>query len=170
MKLKWMDNQLVLSGSLNEAVDFDYIKSELIEFQKIHPSKTLKINFSEVKLANSIGISNWINTVAAIDTVLICYTMAPKWLVAQFNMLPEFFCSRAVVESVEVPYYSEERDQEITKVLQLGRDFDLREEPYSMEDFPNIELEGAIYEIDVLPRKYFKFINENFNKISEILK
>ncbi len=162
MDIDFKIDTVFLKGFLDESVDFDAVKKVLLEAQESVGPGYLKVNFSEVRLANSIGILNWLNIVRLLNKVSICYSLAPKWLIAQLNMVPQLMGNNAVVESFEVPYYCDESDMESMKIFIVGKDILPKKDHYSNEDFPPIEIDGREYTLDVLPKNYFRFINENF--------
>ena len=170
MKIEFKEDTLFLKGFLDESTRQEFLERELKNAQNAlqNNSKYLKINFSEVSMANSVGILKWLK---AIDTVSlpICYSQAPKWLVSQLNMIPQFMKNQAVVESFEVPFYCEEKDKDLIKLFVVGKDIETKSESYTEEDFPPVEKEGFYYIVDVIPKNYFRFITDNFSAFQNFL-
>jgi hypothetical protein len=167
MQVEIREDTVFLKGFLDESVNFENLKNTLLKTQSSLSKGYLKINFSEVRMANSVGILNWLNIMESLNDVSVCYSMAPKWLIGQINMVPQFMRNKAVVESFEVPFYCEEKDTETIQLFVVGRDIIIKKEAYTVEDFNPIVKGEDEYLIDVLPKNYFRFINDNFQYFTE---
>ncbi|MCB0392136.1 MAG: hypothetical protein KDD58_12660 [Bdellovibrionales bacterium] len=169
MKFEFKDDTLFLTGFLDESTNFDELKEALEKGQSVVNESYLKVNFSDVSMANSVGILKWLKSIENLK-VKLCYSQAPKWLVSQLNMIPQFMKNKAVVESFEVPFYCENNDRELVVLFVVGKDIQIKSELYNDEDFIAIEDDGDTYVIDVLPKNYFRFISDNAEAFNEYLK
>lgn len=169
MEIEFKNKTIYFSGFLDESTNLEKLKTALNTAIKELKSGYLKVNFSAVSMANSVGILKWLKAIDNLNLQL-CYSQAPKWLVSQINMIPQFMKNKAVIESFEVPFYSEENDKEISKLFVVGKDIKIQSESYSEHDFPSIEDGGFTYMIDVLPKNYFRFITENYDAFKEYFK
>ncbi len=169
MVVEFRDDIVFLKGFLDEDINSKELLDSLLAAEKEVTTKYLKVNFSDVQLANSVGILHWLKSIESLKTPL-CYSQAPKWLVSQLNMVPQFMHNNAVVESFDVPFYCEDNDDEIIQQFITGQDIEIKGESFSVEDFPTIEKDGSSYNIDVLPKNYFRFITENVDVFKEYFK
>lgn len=169
MEIKFKDDTIYFSGFLDESTNLVNLNKALISAKNELKENYIKVNFSNVSMANSVGILNWLKSIDNLD-LLLCYSQAPKWLVSQINMIPQFMKNKAVIESFQVPFYCEETDNEIVKLFVVGKDIKIQSKAYSDRDFPSIEQDGDTYIIDVLPKNYFRFITENYDAFKEYFK
>jgi len=142
-----------LAGDINEDVTLPDL-----ELQGI---KKIEFDFKDVDLINSCGIREWLNWLKKVTTQPeIEFNNCPPIIIDQVNMISGFIPDGGKILSFYVPYYSEDQDKVHLQLFQKGKDFQDKnfEAPESLK-IP--ELGDTEAEIDVIPKKYFKFL-ENF--------
>lgn len=87
----------------------------------------------------------------------ITLTHCPKVFIDQVNMVKGFLPGNCVIESFYVPYYSEQTSQEKKILFQKNVNFPEKKINYNPKTVGN---DGVIYEIDIIPGKYFKFLTD----------
>lgn len=140
--------EYVLSGSIDETL--------IIHFDLFTDSKdVVTLHLDEVVSINSTGIREWINLMGRLKSAKIRLTKCPKVFVDQINMVKGFLPANAVVESFYVPYFSEQSGTEMKVLFERNKQFTDKE-----VNFENsiVDKDGATFEIDIIPDKYFKFI------------
>ncbi|MCH2534802.1 MAG: hypothetical protein MK008_10210 [Bdellovibrionales bacterium] len=120
-------------------------------------TKDLVIDLEKVEAINSCGIRDWIQWLktSPVDCK-IEYRNCPKVIVDQMNMIKGFLPTNAHVESFYVPYYSPDADKE--KMILYRKGVDFKENSVDIQDTYVDPDNNEEYEIDVIPEKYFKFI------------
>jgi len=106
---------------------------------------------------NSSGIREWILYSQKLKTKKVMLTECPKVFIDQASMVEGFVQQNFQILSFYVPYYNEEKDLEKLVLVHYGKDFtkDTNTIPQEMTD-----TDGLVYELDVIPTKYFKFLNK----------
>ena len=139
--------------SLNGPID------ENSEFPEV-PSGAGKIVFDleGVKYINSIGIKMWIQWMTPMAAQSgIEFKNCPKAIVLQMNMVKNFLPPGAQVSSFYLPLFCEECDLEDSTLVQVS-DIQISGEDVTLPDLPKCEKSECEMEIDVIPKKYFRFL------------
>ncbi len=120
-------------------------------------SESYIFNFKHLVSINSSGIREWILFCQKIKAKKVILTDCPKPFIDQASMVDGFIPSSFQVLSFYVPYYNEDTDQEKLILMQMGKDY-----TKDSNSIPNeyTDTDGKIYEIDIIPSKYFKFLNK----------
>ncbi|MBT7608867.1 MAG: hypothetical protein HN576_03870 [Bacteriovoracaceae bacterium] len=141
-------NEFKLKGEINE----DLLIEELI----YHKSDLIKVNFKEVVMINSCGVSEWIKFVEAVSNIgsKIQYFNCPQIIVQQVNMVTGFVPGNGSIETFYAPYFCDDCENE-DKILLKSSDLKGRTAP---------ELKctkcGELSEIDAMEDIYLNFIPE----------
>jgi hypothetical protein len=140
-----------------EFLFFDTIDESLANYLEIFPLvPKMNINLENVQSINSTGIREWIKLMAKLKDSKIKIYNAPKSFIDQVNMVNGFLPLNTTLQSFYVPYFSESTNKE-KKVL-FVRDKHFGDNFVNVTDVITDEA-GQSYELDILPKKYFKFIN-----------
>ena len=153
---------LHFSGVLDEASIMDAVKTSIEEGASNAAGQRVLFDLSEVKRANSCGILSWLRLLRDVD-VPVTYINTPIWLIAQFNMIAEFFSGEVDVESIQAPFYCPDDDTSIALTLLIGKDVPVQDD-YEDFEFENRTIEGREYEPDFDPAEYFAFIAVNYQR------
>ncbi len=156
-ELKNANLVMKFSGLIGEGADFGNY-----EFDKIN---SLIIDFSDVKLINSVGISVWVKWFYLAQTknakLNIHFLRCPKVLVDQFNNIPSFLPKNTLVRSFAVPMSCESCSSEIGLTLLEGKDYILNKTTnvYDIK-LPNANCPtcGAPMTTDINAKRYFSFL------------
>ena len=140
--------EFLFSGSIDETL--------IIHFDLFSDTKdVVTLHLDEVIAINSTGIREWINLMTRLKSANIRLTKCPKVLVDQINMVKGFLPANAGVDSFYVPYFSEQSGTE-RKIL-FERNIQFTDKEVNFES-TIVDEDGAVFEIDIIPDKYFKFI------------
>lgn len=120
-------------------------------------AQDLVIDLEKVEAINSCGIRDWIQWLKTSPAdCKIEYRNCPKVIVDQMNMIKGFLPENAHVESFYVPYYAP--DSDIEKMILYRKGVDFKDDSVDIQDTYTDPDTNEEYEIDVIPEKYFKFI------------
>jgi ABC-type transporter Mla MlaB component len=149
------------SGILNEESSVELIRQALEQGLKNAEDKTIRLDFSKVKRANSCGILAWYKIVEKIQGSFI-YVNVPRWLVEQFN-ISDFLSEKMFVESIQAHFYCPQIDTHEVVLLHLGKDIPI------LKNYDDYEIQikskdGFDMEMDFEPNEYFFFISRNTEK------
>jgi anti-anti-sigma regulatory factor len=139
---------LVIGGDLNEDSSF--------QGQTLTLGQPIVLDMEGVTSINSVGIREWIKWIKTLpQNSPVSLRKAPKIIVDQINMIAGFLPPGTVIESFYVPYFSEETNSEKMVLFTAGQEF----------NGPNLaapegvaDEAGNPMEMDVIPAKYFKFL------------
>lgn len=154
-----MNTCQVKSVKNNDTVEFVFsgsIDESLANYINIFPEiPTMTINLDQVISINSTGIREWIKLMNKVSGSEIKIIKCPKVFIDQVNMVKGFLPQNAQIESFYVPYFSETKNSELKILFEKGKNF--------TKSFINCKESvtdeaGAVYDIDVISSKYFKFI------------
>lgn len=145
-----------ICGSLDE--DMSFKKIEIVKAQEII------VNFEKVNGVKSFGIRELIRWLGNHKDAKIIYSMCPKIVVDQINIVDGFLPKNAVVESFFVPYYCEESGEETQVLFRYGIEFD---EVNITPPGDVFDTKGNKMEMDAIWIKYFRFLeNKERRKVS----
>lgn len=161
MDLKVEGHTLRFSGVLDETTDMEQARQAIIALGASQGPEVY-LDLSEVRRANSCGILSWLRLLRDVNLSFV-YVNAPVWLIAQFNMISEFFVGRVRVESIQAPFYCPADDSSLSLTLFVGEDIPVRDD-YEDFQFANRAIDGKEYEPDFDPAEYFSFIAANFQR------
>jgi hypothetical protein len=143
--------QVNLDGRIDEDVQFPKINGASYE--------VIRIDLENIRGINSVGIREWIRWITPLSAATsVVLEHCPKTFVFNFTMIEGFLPTNAKVASFYVPFYSEERDAEITKLFHLGKEISVQNgkvviDPNAMTtDLPTDA------EMDTAEEKYFRFL------------
>jgi anti-anti-sigma regulatory factor len=117
----------------------------------------LVVDLAEVERINSCGVRDWVNWVDAVaekERKVVLIRCSPA-IVTQINMVTNF-ADRAVVHSFFAPYYCEDCDRELQKLIET--ETLLGQSPVRAPSFRCSDCGGAL-EFDDLEESYFAFTN-----------
>ena len=110
------------------------------------------MDFSELKLIDSVGIRNFIFFMQALKADKLIYRNCPCLLVNQFNMVKSMVTSRVVVESFYAPYYAPISHEEIDLLITS------KEVQRGVAPKRSHPKTGEILEFDDIDERYFFFL------------
>lgn len=114
------------------------------------------VDLSKLTLINSTGIREWINWISQFGNTGLAFTNCPKIFIDQVNMINGLITENSIIESFQVPYFNESANDEYIFLAIQGQHY-----TKSKTEIPeSININGKEYELDVMPAKYFKFINK----------
>ena len=161
-----VDNSMVeFSGHLSEKSDSEAIKKAVLQALAAASNGIIRIDFSKVEKANSVGILTYLKTFTALKIKAV-YERVPVWLVEQFNVIDEFLDEDAMVSSVFAQFYCTETNSTVTRELKVGTDIPILAD-YSLFNPCIKDDAGNELEADFDPCAYFDFIsihNERYKK------
>lgn len=134
-------------GIIDESFSLSNLKS--------HPNKAVKVDCQKITSINSMGIRNWILWINSNPKVKYTFTNCPVCIIEQINAVKGFIPSKSIIESFDVPYFSESTGEEKHVLYELKKDFRPGKNPTikSVKDSTGMKME-----LDVAPQKYFKFL------------
>lgn len=117
------------------------------------------IDLSEVTSINSIGIRAWIMWFGELSDVSFKFLNCPKALVMQMNMVEGFLPAGSQVESLQVPFYCEDCDEEKEVLFEVGKQIQVENGTVKI-DFDKSSICGPDCdpELDVNEAKFFRFL------------
>jgi hypothetical protein len=123
----------------------------------IPASESYIFNFKNLISINSSGIREWILYTQKIKSKKVILTECPKPFIDQASMVEGFIPDTFQILSFYVPYFNETNDTEKLVLMNFGKDY--TKESHSI---PNEykDSDGTAYELDIIPAKYFKFLNK----------
>ncbi len=156
MKASRVGNVVKLSGVIDEKVDLKNVASVIETTASETGMKAVKVDFSDVKRANSLGIIKWRILTEELSCGVI-YENSPQWLVEQFNFEVIPILKGSLVASILAPFYCGEDGTHEMVRLEVGKDIPL------MKDYSSLRLErpsknGRMLEPDFEPSDYFEFL------------
>ncbi len=138
--------KLAVSGQVNENFAFDDLD--------FSDADTVQLDLNEISLMNSSGVKRWFKFIEAIPaSTKIIYQNVPPIIVTQMNIVEGFLSPNAEVETFYAPYFDDENDEEIKRLLK----------PSDIVDKKAPELKndsGEELEFDALEETYFKFLDK----------
>lgn len=141
-------SEYVFSGSIDETL--------IIHFDLFSDTTgVVTLHLDEVVAINSTGIREWINLMNQLKSAKIRLIKCPKVFIDQINMVKGFLPANAAVDSFYVPYFSEQSGSEKKILFERNNQFTDKEVKFENSI---VDVDGATFEIDVIPDKYFKFI------------
>lgn len=143
-----LENETVIN--INGPVDED---SEFLIIESL-TTEVLFFDLNGVTLINSCGVREWINMVERIpESSKIVYRNVPQLVIEQMNMVKGFLTPNSSIESFFAPYYREEDDKIIAKLLKADEIKDGKA-PLVKDE------EGNELEFDAIEAQYFNFLNQ----------
>lgn len=128
---------------------------------EISPKKEYTLDLSHFKAINSMGIRSFVEWMRNFEGIPVTVAYSPKFFVDQINMIVGLLPAQARIESFYVPYYSETADEEQSVLYRLGTEFMLDGDHVSLRHPQTVpDTQGGIMEIDVIPDRYFKFLEK----------
>jgi hypothetical protein len=167
MEFTIKNNTVEFGGCLDERSSLDQLLRGLQQAASGANGGKVRVDFSKVKKANSIGILSWAKVIDTAKMALV-YVAAPEWLVEQFN-LSDLLRYGSVVESVQAPFYCADTDSREMVTLVIGKDIPLQKE-YNSLQLQKQSQTGALLEADFEPYEYFHFITRDLQKFQGGLK
>ena len=136
-------------GIIDEDVDFNS--------QSLAGATAVELNLESIKSINSCGIREWIKWIGTAGGASVSYSLCPKIIVDQINMVQGFLPAAGKVQSFYVPYYNDESGSEKNVLFTYGKEF----KENSVQPPADVKDEsGKPMEMDVVEAKYFKFIKK----------
>jgi hypothetical protein len=146
---------VVFKGVLDEKSSMTSVKEVIEKAMVSSPEGAVRLDFGNVRRANSIGILAWAKFVDACSFKFV-YVNAPKWLVEQFNLCG-LLKTDSKVESFQAPFYSGDLDKHEVLTLVVGRDVPVQSD-YSSFEIVCTGTDGTRLEADFEPAEYFNFL------------
>lgn len=140
---------LNIAGTIDEDADFSQIP--------IAGNSEIELNLQNLKSINSCGIREWIQWMGTAGSAKITFSLCPKVIVDQINMVDGFLPANGKVASFYVPYYNDDSGSEKNVLFTYGTEFSESSvnPPKDIKDE-----EGNPMEMDVIEAKYFKFLKK----------
>lgn len=137
-----------LTGNIDESSDFSNIKN--------NEQKKVVFNFDKVHEINSCGIREWIMLLSTLKDKEIVYQNCTKMIVDQMSTVNGFFTPKTQIESIYLPYYCEECDEEAMLNVKLK---DILADKQIKIPEKICGKCNAKMEFDEIVKQYFNFIN-----------
>jgi hypothetical protein len=157
MQIRVENNLVEFSGYLSEKSDADIIRKGLMQAASFSSDGSIRIDFSKVEKANSVGILTYLKTFLSMNLAVV-YERVPIWLVEQFNVIDEFLVGNAVVASLYAQFYCPETNRSQMKLLHVGKDIPIQKD-YADLDLTTKDEAGNSLEPDFDPATYFYFLS-----------
>jgi hypothetical protein len=161
MEFTIKDSTVEFGGYLDERSSLDVMLKGLQQAAAGAQGSKIRVDFSKVKKANSVGILSWAKVIDLAKMPLV-YVAAPEWLVEQFN-LSDLLRYGSIVESVQAPFYCPDTDTREMVTLVIGKDVPVQKEYQSLQ-LQKQSPSGALLEADFEPYEYFHFISRDLQK------
>lgn len=140
------------SGPIDEEAQFPSVDSM---------GSDVVVDLKEVSSINSVGIRAWIMWFADFQDTTFTFVNCPKALVMQMNMVEGFLPPKSKVNSLEVPFYCEDCDEEKEVLFQVGKDVKVEGGQVKLDyDKTKICGEDCDPELDVSEVKFFRFLTQ----------
>lgn len=151
-------NTVKLSGKLDETTQVEELFALFQSAAEANPHADGQVifDFGDCQMANSIGISIWINFLKS-KSICAKYCNVPEWLVAQFNQLDELLVNFGGVDSVLAPYYCDETSDTTFQVIDTQNLKELRLKVES-DQFCELSIAGQTFVPDFEAKEYFDFL------------
>lgn len=150
-----VDNTAVLYGTMDEHVSKDFFSEAIAG---LDPSKGVSIDFGNVENGNSMGLRTFYLFVQTIS-VPFTYKKVPYWLIEQFNMIRGLLKKGWRVESMLLPFFHQDSDEEITLECTLGKEIPVLKD-YSECEIAGVTVNGQEYLPDFDPSCDFMFLED----------
>ncbi len=138
--------KLSVKGQVNENFAFDDLD--------LGGAGTIHLDLEGITLMNSSGVKRWFKFIEAIPaTTKIVYQNVPPIIVTQMNIVEGFLSPNAEVETFYAPYFDEENDEEVKKLLKPSEVKDKKAPTFTNDG-------GEELEFDALEETYFKFLDK----------
>lgn len=170
MKYRVQGDTVHFTGNLNELVAPELLVQALREVVQANLGECIRMDFSEVQRANSLGLRSWVNAINEIEFEG-WYVRAPTWLVRQVNMIDNFFKKGSLlIESFYAEFCETDTGELHQVLLHVGKEVPLQEDYAEFEFEPLSEVENAeSWEPDFDQEEYLEFISENLEAYSDRL-
>lgn len=135
---------------------FEGVINEEFQQQQIEipNSNHVILDLDKVTLINSCGIREWIRFIQRMEKQeTVVYRQVPKVFINQMNIVKGFITKNAKVESFYAPYFDEDNDIEIDKLIFTEQVVE-SQAPVFMNE------QGNELEFDAFESTYFKFLKE----------
>ena len=138
--------KLTIVGQVNENFAFDDLD--------LAGADTIHLDLDGIVMMNSSGVKRWFKFIEAIPgETKIVYHNVPPIIVTQMNIVEGFLSPNAGVETFYAPYFDEENDEEVKKLLKPADVVDKKAPTLTNEG-------GEELEFDALEETYFKFLDK----------
>jgi hypothetical protein len=168
MKASLQDRLIKLSAPLTESSELDPIRELILNCVNANPAKPVKLDFSDVPKANSVGLLKWVRVLSELapKQVRLIYVDSPSWMVEQFGMIDEFFTGEVTISSFFARFYCPSKDIIVMRKLVLGSDVPLL---HDYEAF-DIALSGddQSLEPDFEIPVFFSFLAKHYDKFKRL--
>jgi hypothetical protein len=156
---------VVFSGILDERTGAEVLRRVLSEARRAAHGERVRLDLSEVKRANSVGILTWFKLLDELK-LRASYVNMPVWLVEQFNF-SDGLRGDLDIESFQAPFYCPAKDAHAVVNLMVGRDVPL------LNDYSDFTIsfqgeDGSTLEPDFEPEEYLQFLINNFEKLKTL--
>jgi len=157
---------VVFEGVLDEHTQFAPLRTLLSETAQALKGARVRLDLSQVKRANSVGILGWFKLVQGLG-LSATYVNVPVWLAEQFNFA-DGLRGDTFVESLLAPFYCPEDDTHAIVTLVVGTQVPL------LDDYSDFEIRipgegGKVLEPDFEPEEYFAFLANYHDKFAKVL-
>lgn len=117
------------------------------------------VDLKEVSSINSVGIRAWILWFGNYTETHFTFVNCPKALVMQMNMVEGFLPVKHDVQSLQVPFFCEECDEEKEVLFHVGKEIIVQDGQVKLNyDKAGICGDGCDPELDVSEVKFFRFL------------
>ncbi len=119
------------------------------------------VDLKEVSSINSVGIRAWIMWFSEFQDTHFTFVNCPKALVMQMNMVEGFLPPKSEVQSLEVPFYCEDCDEEKEVLFHVGQEIQVENGQVKLNyDKSKICGGDCDPELDVSEVKFFRFLTQ----------
>ncbi len=157
VKIDLMKEIKVHSTQEGTVLDFIGDMDQSFEFPRPETitGKVVIMDFSQLKLINSLGVRNFIVFIKALSAEKIIYRACSCLMVNQFNMVKNMVTERVIVESFYAPYYAPLSHEEM-ELLIYSNEVQSGLAPKRLHPKTGEELE-----FDDLDERYFFFLKSS---------
>ena len=140
-----------LSGEINEMADLSAVRLPV--------GLPVEIDMSAVTSINSMGIRSFREWALKVSNATFHFSYCPKVFIDQLNMIRGMLPPQARVISFYVPFFSETTGEEKNHLYIQGEHFKIEGGEVKIFDPVMKDANGMDMELDVIPAKYFSFLN-----------
>lgn len=120
----------------------------------------IQLILKDLKGINSLGVRTFINWHKGLSYKSMTIVQAPKCFIDQANMVEGFIPIRSKIKSFQVPYFSEETEQETNVTFDIGVNYYVMDQQWKFS-FPQVlDKKNNPMEMDVQPERYFSFLRK----------
>lgn len=138
---------IAISGAIDEHFQFEPVPETI---------RTISVQLEQIEYISSFGVKLWVNWIASLprDATLIL-KMAKPMTIANINAVEGFILPKTIVESVIVPFTTDDGEEIVDVILENGSHYSAG----GKLNLPTITAaSGEAMVPDFIPERLFKFL------------